>query len=491
MVSDKRWKIGGWIAIATATALIAACRTIPVEEREPTRQQIQARASETIDKLVEKRPEIQEKLDDSTGYFFGRLSGVKAPVIGYSAGLGVLVDEEQQTRTYMNISRFDFGVGLGTGAYRVLALFEDRDILEKFGQGKWTGGIGIESGAGEAGAAATAKVDEGLKVLLVPETGAAFLATVRAVKLSVNEDLTDTGVSEVSIPNRGFDRADRQGDDAPRKWEHKLPFFAQKVVDKGFDLPLPYGIGVTFARVEQDQLLDNLEVGINGNPKEPFRFVSFENAKSESNSLQVKADAWLFPFMNVYATLGAIDGQAPLDVILDGNDMLDQLGINCSGPLPNPLCALLEDQNFTLPIEADFSGISYGVGAVLAGGYNNWFIAVPLNFTYADMEDTDTEGIAITVTPRIGRNFNLNKWGNLAVYGGGNYLDTELTVSGQVSTPDGSLVIDYTMEQKNKDNWNLVTGANWDINKRWSLTAEYNGFIGSREAVILSLGTRF
>ena len=72
-------------------------------------------------------------------------------------------------------------------------------------------------------------------------------------------------------------------------------------------------------------------------------------------------DAWLFPFMNVFAMLGRIDGKAPLDVILDGNGMLNQLGISCSGPVPNPLCAKLKDQTITLPIEAPFSGNTYGV----------------------------------------------------------------------------------------------------------------------------------
>jgi hypothetical protein len=480
------------LAIVTTLVTIVACRTIPIEDREPLRQKINDRASETIETIVEKKPEVREKIDDSAGYFFGRVSGVKAPVIGFGTGLGVLVDKEQSTRTYLNINRFDLGMGLGSGTVRVLALFQDRKALEKFSGGKWTGGLGLESGAGEKATVTAAQVDEGLKVLLVPETGAAFLATARLVKVSVNEDLTDTGVSEVGIPNRGFDRRERQGNDAPRKWEHRLPFFAQKVIDKGFDLPLPYGIGLTFAHVDQENLIDGLEVGINGREKAPFQFVSFENVISESNSLQLKLDTWLFPFMNVFALLGKVEGDAPVDVILDGNDTLDYLEIDCSGPLPNPLCNLLQDQTIKLPtIPADFSGWTYGVGTVLAGGWNNWFVAVPISFTYADMEGTDSEGIAVTVTPRLGRTFNLNKWGNLSLYGGGNYLDVELTVTGQVSTPDGLLVIDYTVDQENKDNWNLVTGVNWDINKRWSLAAEYNGFIGSREAVIISLGTRF
>ena len=128
---------------------------------------------------------------------------------------------------------------------------------------------------------------------------------------------------------------------------------------------------------------------------------------------------------------------------------------------------------------------------MLAGGWNNWFFALPISFTYVDMDTTKSEGIATTITPRIGRIFNIGNWGNLSLYGGGNYLKTELTITGQVSTPGGELVIDYTIQQENTDRWNLVTGANWDINKRWSLMAEYNGFIGSREAVIVSIGTRF
>ena len=200
-------------------------------------------------------------------------------------------------------------------------------------------------------------------------------------------------------------------------------------------------------------------------------------------------DAWLFPFMNVFAMLGRIDGKAPLDVILDGNGMLNQLGISCSGPVPNPLCAKLKDQTITLPIEAPYSGNTYGVGTVLAGGWNNWFVAIPMSFTYADMDTTNTEGISITITPRAGRILNLNKWGNLSLFGGGNYFDTELTITGSIGIE--GLTIDYTVEQKNEDKWNLLIGGHWDINERWSWSAEYNGFIGSRDAFITSFGFRF
>lgn len=70
-------------------------------------------------------------------------------------------------------------------------------------------------------------------------------------------------------------------------------------------------------------LLSGLEVGINGRDKEPFEFVAFSDANAENDTGQLKIDAWLFPFMNVFALLGKIDGETTMDVLLDGNGMLD------------------------------------------------------------------------------------------------------------------------------------------------------------------------
>ena len=158
---------------------------------------------------------------------------------------------------------------------------------------------------------------------------------------------------------------------------------------------------------------------------------------------------------------------------------------------PDPQCAILQDKNFRLSIQAPLSGNTYGPGTVLAGGWNNWFVTVPFSVTYAGMNGTDTDGLAITVTPRFGRVINLGGAGNLALFAGGNYLSADLTVAGTVSDPGNNFVIDYTVDQKNADEWNLLLGGNWDINKRWSRHAEYNGFVGSREAFISSITLRF
>ena len=77
--------------------------------------------------------------------------------------------------------------------------------------------------------------------------------SARLVRLSVNRDLTDTGLSEIGIPNRGF--------------------------------------GIDDGRAEKEQL----------------DWMAFENARSINDTYQAIFDTWVFPFMNVFAVLGKID----------------------------------------------------------------------------------------------------------------------------------------------------------------------------------------
>jgi len=473
-------------------ALLGACTTIPVDERNQIREEVNQTAERTIAQIAANDPEIQNLLDNAVGYAVASVSTTKIPVLGGGYGLALLHDNENNTRTYINISRFDLGAGIGAGKFRVLIIFNNHEVMEKFRAGAWHSAVGAETTVGSQTTSQVATGDKGYSLHFASDTGASISATARLVKTSINEDLTDTGISEVSFPNTGFDSMGEQSEGAPRTWDHKLPFLAQKVIDKGYDLPLPYGIGFTYANVDQLQLLDELQVGINGSEIIPFDFVSFENARSFSDSYSLKADAWVLPFMNVYVMLGKVRGHADLDIDLDGNGMLEHLDISCEGLPPSPLCPLLEDKTFTLPLfKADFDGTTYGVGATLAAGWKGWFVALPFNLTYADISGSETDGINYTVTPRFGKTLNLGRNGNLSLFAGGNYLKSDLTIDGTFETPDGLLSFDYIIDQKNKDKWNALLGFNWDVNRRLSWSAEYNGFIGSRDAFITSINWRF
>jgi len=180
-----------------------------------------------------------------------------------------------------------------------------------------------------------------------------------------------------------------------------------------------------------------------------------------------------------------------MDVDLDGNTMLDEIGANCSGPRPSPLCSRLQDQTFTLPVKTNVDALTWGVGTTLAIGYNNWFFALPMSVNWTEPEGAVADGVTYTITPRGGRIVNLGRLGFFTVFGGGNWLQSEYRITGTYSVPDTDLGIDYIIDQVSKDNWNLLLGFNWDINRRISWSCEYNGFIGTREALISNFVVRF
>ena len=477
--------------LTLAFLLLGACTSIPVEERATLRAEIDREASATISMLTNREPGFEQQLGESAGYFTARVSGATVALVGGGKGLGVLVDRRSGERTYMNLKRVDLAAGLGANVTRVLVLADGEEDLEAMRNGRYFRALTAQAAAGESGGTSN-YMRGGQNVFTLSESGASLAASARLVQLTVNPDLTDTGLSEISLPNIGFDIDDgRESAEQPR-WDRKLPFLAQDVIDLGYELPRPYGVKLLYTNVDQAQVLDGLKVGFSGSEKQPFEFVDFQNARSDSDSWQVIGDLWLFPFMNLFAYVGDVDGRAPMDVILDGNGILEHLEINCSLPGNLVPCNLLEGRDFTLPINASYTGINYGLGFNLAGGWKGFFFTLPVSFSWVDMDTTTVEGDAvISASPRAGRVFKLGSNGNLALYVGASYLDSDLTGTGSLPIGDTGITIDYDIDQSNRDKWAGVLGANWDLNDRWSIHLEYNGFIGSRDSLIASLGWRY
>jgi hypothetical protein len=118
---------------------VAACTTIPVDERAVVREEIDAAAEATIATLVSKDPNFQREIDAAAGYFVSRVSATKIPLVGAGYGIGVLVDKESGSHTYMNIKRADLGAGLGAVKLRVLILSESSEVLNRLRHGRRQG----------------------------------------------------------------------------------------------------------------------------------------------------------------------------------------------------------------------------------------------------------------------------------------------------------------------------------------------------------------
>ena len=272
-------------------------------------------------------------------------------------------------------------------------------------------------------------------------------------------------------------------------WDHALPFYAQQVIDKGFDLPFPYGVTILYYAQRQKLDLHELSIGVNGGSKTNIdKQISLNETYATNRTVQAKVDAWIFPFLNIYAVAGGIDGTAETELSLNfGEGEGDICEPGWTGK-PSLACSLLNGR--TIPInDIKYSGFSFGVGMVLAAGWEQWFVAIPMTYNWSWIDILSTTVGTINISPRTGYSFRLGEYGNIYPFIGGTYLDVDLTVEGSIAI-DGKNELDYSLRQENSDKWNALTGFNLDFSKYWSWNLEA-GFWGSRTNVITGITFRY
>ena len=175
-----------WTSIAGAgllVALVAAlpgCAALSVEEREAKRAELDAMADTTIETLLATKPQSAEVLERSLGYVVLDMKVTKIPMVGAGSGLGVVVDRRTDARSYLKISRFEVGGGLGAQKYKVIIVFDDGKLLDKAAAGTWRYDAGAELAAGTASSeGGLHAAPKGFQAYRLVEGGALATVTVR------------------------------------------------------------------------------------------------------------------------------------------------------------------------------------------------------------------------------------------------------------------------------------------------------------------------
>ncbi len=240
--------------------------------------------------------------------------------------------------------------------------------------------------------------------------------------------------------------------------ESRLPFLKDKAGD--IELPRPWGIGMDFYTMDQDYDIEFLRFDLPGiSLGDPSLLV----VTNEVQHFDIKLDAWILPFLNVFAILGRIDS----DTVLD----LSQAPVQ---GLPFPLGKL--------PVSTE--GTVTGLGFTLAYGNTDWFTTLTATVTETDLSgDFDSNIDTTTLQPRIG--LVRGPW---QFWVGGLYLDTEESHSGTVVLPVlGAVPFDVVLG--GSDDWNTAIGVRHIFSEHSSLTFEV-GF-GGREHTLFNFEYRF
>lgn len=238
----------------------------------------------------------------------------------------------------------------------------------------------------------------------------------------------------------------------------RLPFLQDRVGD--VELPLPFGIGIDYYTMDQVYDIEHLNFDLPGisldNP-------SLLHVTNDVQHFDLKLDAWILPFLNVFGILGHLESTTVID--------LSKAPVQ---GLPFPLKELAVNSDGTV----------LGLGFTLAYGSENWFTSLTTTVTDTDLGGNFESSVSsTTVQPRIG--LLRSDW---QFWVGGLYLDTEEKHRGVVELPVlGD--IDFDVVLGGADAWNFSVGARHEFSKRASLSLEI-GF-GDRDHTLFNYNYRF
>jgi hypothetical protein len=288
----------------------------------------------------------------------------------------------------------------------------------------------------------------------------------------------------------------------PFTWPYTFPIWGNKLAERGIKFPLPFGIGLNYAYADQPIAITRIAVGVNGGPMQDLsKIIKFGDLRSKVQAMNLRADLWVLPFLNVYV-MGNYIYQSETQV-----------------PIVEP---------FAFTAGATQQGTGGGLGTTLSGGAWGFFGTLDLNWTWNKMEKLDKPVGTFLLTPRVGKNFG--KWAGLEwiLWVGAMRQKIESKTQGSINLKDavngagdgsfqskledwynglppakqavvgaivdkigggGNPVINYDLDKAIKYPWNMVVGGELGVTKAFRVRAEV-GFI-QRTQLVLGLNYRF
>lgn len=181
-------------------------------------------------------------------------------------------------------------------------------------------------------------------------------------------------------------------------YPYVLPVWAQKVQDRGMadQLQLPFGLNVNYVNAFIDMQITEFELLLGGRDVSGIintETLNFTEVNATTNGINLRADAWILPFLNVYGLFSSVTGGT--------NVSLKPTWKNSTGDV------ILQLPEFSSKVE--FDAMAYGAGATMIFGWNGYFSSVDVNYSRTDTELLEKQVGYLTMSARLGHKFGLSK----------------------------------------------------------------------------------
>jgi len=274
------------------------------------------------------------------------------------------------------------------------------------------------------------------------------------------------------------------GDDVTTKtpephWSH-LPIWGVDAEARGFQIPLPFGVGVNYYHEDQPFNINDLQVAVRGrDPVSVKNFAVIDRVDTEQHSAVARIDTWIFPFLNLYGVAGHTAGEM-------------------NGTIGLPAVPILGIAAQNLPLSIGYEGPTYGGGGTLAGGFkiSDWrgltlFAVADANYTVTDLDFTDdrlftdTKATAFVFSTRLGLRAKLSEKLHGAIWAGAMYQNVSDELIGR--SADSSFA--FLVVQGPVAPWNTVIGARLEVGRHFDCMVE--GGVGTRTSILGGITFRF
>jgi lipid-binding SYLF domain-containing protein len=170
------------------TGALAGCRATGGAEGESPAEQrstISTEQTSALNELYAARPETRQKVRDAVGHGYFSNVNVNVLLLSTENGYGVVHNNRTGKDTYMKMAGAGVGVGMGVKDYRVIFIFTDPSVMQRFVDSGWDFGGQADAAAkaGDTGGAANKAASvAGMEIYQITKNGLALQATVEGTK---------------------------------------------------------------------------------------------------------------------------------------------------------------------------------------------------------------------------------------------------------------------------------------------------------------------
>lgn len=283
----------------------------------------------------------------------------------------------------------------------------------------------------------------------------------------------------------------------PEHWSG-LPIWGEQARELGYKLPLPFGVSLLYNDQSVPYASKNdfkivAHGGLVGGGPGGSQNVSVPkedvDITGRDQSIQLRVDAWIYPFLNVFGIVGYTNGNK--DVVASTKNV----EVPGKPLLENALRAI-----GSLPIPIEYEAYNVGLGAVIAGQVDPFdmhpiIMTLVGTYTVADTTTTDNNIYTTVGSFKVGQRYDFFG-GKLAGLLGITYQHIDQPVTGSYDfsgTPLSSLFnsVDYDVHIVSDETLNTDVTLMYDFgaDEEWSVMVSY-GFLNWKQTTF-SLGRRF